>query len=330
MEDGQKVILQHYVPRMYLKHFSRSDKRGQLFVFDKEKRRSFPSSVYNMAAERYFYDLPPVDSKELDFEDDPQVVEKIFSELENVVSAILKKLVCSYYMTPKTKLPTFKLFSPEERGNLAIYIVLQLLRTPKARDMLIDLQEKLMTAYLKTQVKSGQLRGLRVQMMEEVQSLHHAEFLFTEGIVDELSIILSQYIWCVAYRTSEESIYTSDNPVVAYNHISKQIKMSGYGSPGIEILFPLNPDLLLILREPTHFHKYRSCDGRFVELRSDATNLYNGLQVLLAKRFVFSSTNDFSLAERIVEEYPNVSLGLDLNKINQSAREWFGRRKKTD
>jgi len=325
MGDGQKIILQHYVPRMYLKHFSRSDKRGQLFVFDKQTRRSFPSSVYNIAAERYFYDLPPVDSEELDFEDDPQVVEKIFSELENVISGILKKLISNYYMTPRMKLPTLNLFSPEERGNLVIYLVLQLLRTPKAREMLTEFQEKLMTAYLKTQIKSGQLRGLRVQMKEEVQSLRHAEFLFTEGIVDELCFVLAGHIWCIAYRTSEESIYTSDNPVVAYNHITKQIKMSGYGSQGIEVLFPLNPDLLLILREPTHFHNYLSCDGKFVELRSDATNLYNGLQVLLAKRFVFSSTNDFSLAERIVDEYPNVSLGLDINKINQSAKEWFER-----
>ncbi|EPZ44473.1 DUF4238 domain-containing protein [Alicyclobacillus acidoterrestris] len=325
MGDSQKVILQHYVPRMYLKHFSRPDKRAQLFVFDKEVRKSFPSSVNNIAAERFFYDLPPVESKELDFEDDPQVVEKIFSELENVVSRILKKVISSYYMTPRMKLSALTLFSPEERGNLVIYIVLQLLRTPKAREMLTEFQEKLMTAYLKTQVKSGQLRGLRVQMKEEAQSLHHAEILFTEAVVDKLCFILAQYIWCVAYRTSEEPIYTSDNPVVAYNHISKQIKMSGYGVPGIEILFPLNPDLLLILREPTHFHKYLACDGKFVELRSDATNLYNGLQVLLAKRFVFSSTNDFSLAERIVEEYPNVSLGLDINKINQSAKEWFGK-----
>lgn len=327
MGDGQKVILQHYVPRMYLNHFSCFDKRGQLYVFDKLTRRSFTSSVNNIAAERYFYDLPPVDSKELHFKDDPQIVEKVFSELEGVISRVLNKLISNYYMIPRKKFPEINLFSSEERGNLVVYLVLQLLRTPKARKILVEFQEMLMTAYLKTQTKTGQLRGLRVQMKEEVQPFRHAEFLFTKGTVDKLCFILVKYIWCIAYRTSEELIYTSDNPVVAYNYITQHIKMSGYGCPGIEVLFPLNPDLLLILREPTHFHNYLPCDGKFVELRSDATKLYNGLQVLLAKRFVFSRSNDFSLAERIVEEYPNVSLELDMNKINQSAKQWFERHK---
>lgn len=56
----EKTKKEHFVPRCYLERW-KSDK-GQVWVYDKKLKRSRLNNVYDVACERYFYDI---DYKEL-------------------------------------------------------------------------------------------------------------------------------------------------------------------------------------------------------------------------------------------------------------------------
>jgi hypothetical protein len=69
--------------------------------------------------------------------------------------------------------------------------------------------------------------------------------------------------------------------------------------------YPLSPDICLAFVDPTHFEGNPSK----IELGSsdrdqDHITLVNELQVKQSKRHVFSNSDDFGLADRILEKYP--------------------------
>lgn len=68
---------QHYVPRLYLKHFS--EKRGKEFfvdVYDKESKRTFNTNIKNICAEKDIYTL----DEDSNLHPDSFVFEKLYAE----------------------------------------------------------------------------------------------------------------------------------------------------------------------------------------------------------------------------------------------------------
>jgi hypothetical protein len=53
-----KTKIQHYVPRFYLKNFSKK-KKGEFFLncFDKSDQRQFEENIRKIGSEKYFYDV---------------------------------------------------------------------------------------------------------------------------------------------------------------------------------------------------------------------------------------------------------------------------------
>ena len=83
--DGRTEV-QHYVPRLLLRGFLRdSHSKEQVFVYDKHEDRSFLTNITNIAAERGFYNF--------DVDDNQGVVEGILSELESNTKSAIEKLV---------------------------------------------------------------------------------------------------------------------------------------------------------------------------------------------------------------------------------------------
>ncbi len=82
---------QHFVPRFYLERWAIPGKY-QVYVFNKQQKKSYPASIYDIASERYFYDidftgifteddfkkfgLPRCDPKHID---DNQYIENFFA-----------------------------------------------------------------------------------------------------------------------------------------------------------------------------------------------------------------------------------------------------------
>lgn len=52
---GDKTKKEHYVPRCYLENWKNN--KGQVWVYDRQLKKTRINSVYDIACERYFYDI---------------------------------------------------------------------------------------------------------------------------------------------------------------------------------------------------------------------------------------------------------------------------------
>lgn len=99
---GDKTKKEHYVPRCYLENWKNN--KGQVWVYDRRLKKTRINNVYDIACERYFYDI---DYKKLSVQklklleklgiepaQDEQFIEHFFSEhIEGVFSRLLSKIL---------------------------------------------------------------------------------------------------------------------------------------------------------------------------------------------------------------------------------------------
>lgn len=129
-----KVKRQHYVPRMYLKHFATPESSGgkpQIHAYIREEGKKLSESaiaIENVAVEKWFYDLPG---------EDDQAVEKHLSTLEANASPLLEELANS---------ANIKGLSHSNKNDLAYFLATQHYRTRKFRDLAVESSKDLIEA----------------------------------------------------------------------------------------------------------------------------------------------------------------------------------------
>jgi hypothetical protein len=106
----------------------------------------------------------------------------------------------------------------------------------------------------------------------------------------------------IGINDTGQPLYTSDHPVVKHRHKD----FSGYSSEGIEIVYPLDKRILIIILEKNHFKKCISLDRKLYPLTFEDIHYYNGLQVFQSNRMVFCSEDKFDLAREICQKYSEV------------------------
>jgi hypothetical protein len=110
--------------------------------------------------------------------------------------------------------------------------------------------------------------------------------------------------WILIENKSKFPFWTSDNPVTKYNSINHYPYGNlGLTKIGIEIHFPINPKLCLIICDPISFksepNKKMTKDYRNIIRERD-------LQVRDSTRFVFSNENNFNFAKMMLKEKPSL------------------------
>src|SRR5579884_284351 len=130
----QKTKRQHIVPRFYLERFVKPE-TGNIPTFDKITKRAYETSVWNVAQERFFYDLHP-DAIKPEFRNtgiDPQVCEKGLAAIEGYFARALDALLGTG--EPRG-------IHPDLRKMLAVQVAIQWMRTRRYRDTMVELTEK--------------------------------------------------------------------------------------------------------------------------------------------------------------------------------------------
>ena len=303
----QKTKKQHFVPQFYLNHFA--DANNQLFAYDKTSLRSYRTSVRDIAQERFFHDFPQIEEFQKQGVD-LQIVEQALGNIENMFVPTFDNIL------RRIENRRFKqLFRAEHRTYLAAFLVLQLVRTKEFRVGMLELEEKLYHAYLKPLVEEKfpniSFDDFKVKIEPDYQALHHDAFILNFPYQRKWAAILHNHIWQVGVNNTKQPFYVSDNPVVKWNHLSDPNnilrRISGIGSPGIEVAFPLTPKYILILCDRHVFGQLQSKDGTLVEINEDNVMYYNSLQILQSYRQVYCPTDSFELAQRMCQDSPLLS-----------------------
>ncbi len=318
---------QHYVPQSYLRNFA--DKRDMIFVFNKFTQNLFRSNVSNVASETYFNDFPS-DSERAERK---QEMEKLFSELEGIASKFIRhiqrKVEGIFSLRNMGRAYSTHVLTQSQKLDLSCLIAIQALRTRDFRNFLIEMSKKsesiasdiieVDTLKLIEKFEGEYSVKLKEEQVEQIKSfssgvgLSILNFLQTDGMpvmqakfilnhYKELSETLLKHIWLIGINDTAQPLYTSDHPVVKHRHQ----KFSGYSSEGIEIAYPLDKKILIILRERNYFQKYIDLDSKLFPLTFEDIRYYNGLQVFHSNRLVFCSEDKFGLAGEICQNYPEV------------------------
>ena len=312
--------LHHYVPRFLLRRFGRG-KMHQLHTFDKSTGTAFSRAAAKLAALSDFYDF--------NFMGQPMTIEPVLADVEASAGAHIARIV---------KNRRLNLADPVERGELAAFFAIQLVRTPANHATSAELFGR-MEAWLRRQgmpeaffapdplIGAGE-NAVRAQMARRIVS---APSDYGPALIEKDWVLLETEPHC--------PYLIGDHPLVMHNDRPAGLRGNvGLSVEGIEIYFPLSPDLALALLCPsignliqanlaTMRESYASTDfsqssrllnamesGTPMHVGSEGSIFINALQIAHAERFVFSSDGNFELVESMLKNDPTLQRGLRMTE----------------
>ena len=313
----------HFVPAFYLRNFSS----------DPGPRRTRKSiSLWNLKNLRYVEKASIREQASLHKYYEPEI-EDALGVLETRTSSIISEIQRT------TRPPN----SPEDRVLLYVYIALQLLRTQATvtdvgsviDDTIkaITLKDPRIPSEIKRILPSFNIRLTNLPSLLVQHALHIAPLIFDLGMV-------------TVVNESKHCFFTSDNPVVIYNQLMESRGMAmtsgGLANPGLQIFFPISPDVLLVLSD-NDVYSVSAINGTGRVEKSADVNRINGLQMIRAQENVYLSSivgeyhisrmhnrwyryrrprvslNEFqksATSSLFVTQFPGASMGLNLSFIS--------------
>jgi hypothetical protein len=210
----------HYVPKFILTNFTSN---GKICVFDKHSQRQFKLPPYRAMGETDFNNVE-LNGRVLSFEDR-------FTSIENKAAPVVKKII-------ETK--SLDGLDPMESATLHIFVLNQHLRSKVWR-----FNQDLMINEIKRRCPEVVINA-RPDIIRDEELTKLSALQGTFDKLDELASILAVKHSYLMVRGCSDELYTSDSPCVMHN----QRQFGPYGNigiavPGIEIYYPLSPDIVL-------------------------------------------------------------------------------------
>ena len=292
------VTNQHYVPQSYLKRFATGEE--QIYVFDKGQTKQFKTKIKKVATERYFYDLP---ADEADKDADSQELEKLFQMVEDHFIVAVDEVVSLVKAGRNMK--------PEQKAAMAYFLHVQQTRTRKIRNRQKEMLDKMLMNLIETQLKLKNYDladfDIAAEWDEKAVMSAQADMMFNYQEVEHFLERLLDHTWFVGINETGCALWTSDNPVVVRAHQHHPImSMAGIASEGVEVAFPLTPKLILILFEKTFHNDLANRPYEHITLNQEDVVYYNEMQVEQSHRQVYSSSEDFTIAQSLCEQHPEL------------------------
>jgi hypothetical protein len=271
---------QHYVPKFYLRYFSLNDSTKIIKLCLKDTGRIIhKANLEGQAQEDYFY------GKDLEREE-------WFGTIENQSSLILNRVVQTKEL-PKDKSDNYYL--------IWLFILLQAYRTKSN----VEDFNHMIDTIMKTAMK------LEPQFKNFDYDTHF--FAYEDAIEKKLDLLLNSLpmmmdmqIKLIRNTTSNELI-TSDNPISKYNQFLESRKFpfghNGMASKGLQIFYPLAPDLLLIMYDPKVYKIGNKKQFSNIPMNEKDIEYLNILTCLYANKSIYSTDNvtDFQLEQWVKE-----------------------------
>lgn len=267
---------QHFVPKFYLRNFSRD--KHTLFCFDKMKFKSFRVNIADIAHENLFYDVNEIPDG---------VIERNLSYKEALFKLGYSQLVLC---------KDIERLDEASRKALFLFITTQFFRTSFIRKDIKQTSDQFINILAK---KSGVKipDGFRIYTDPESVKRIHLLMILDSDMIFQTADILANSEWLVLSNDTGLPLWTSDNPVVIDNNTPD--RELGLASKGREIHFVLNPQLCLTSFDPLTHRRPTINNLEYMNVL-----YHNCLQIRRSMRFIYSSDDDFSLAQKFLIDYP--------------------------
>jgi hypothetical protein len=315
--------VQHYVPQFLLRNFG-NGKKDQVWVYDKHSARKFPSNAKNVASESRFYDF--------EYRGQPLSLEPWLSDLEGQAKSVIGSILAADSLSH---------LDLKQKHLLASFFSVQMTRTKTFREEWNAFPRMLREHFEKNgdQVAPGSQAEMLLADITENDSKEQTARIIYQAPATYAVHFLDK-AWVLAATSRKHPFLLSDNPLTRQNMMERPDRGNlGLKTPGIEIYFPLSPTRALAMWCPTltelvhreaFAQKARTCtpsaegapDPEGVIAMSDAllrggavqyshanVENFNSLQVVWSERYIFSSADDFHLAEAILAKEPYLKRG---------------------
>jgi hypothetical protein len=253
----QRVKHPHYVPRMVLRRLSPQPTADNppLWGLDKATgavRRTSANNELVVTNETLLQRPAPGLNM--------HSIEDFFAEVEGATVPVIDKLVEGTVLTD------------DERGTMAVFLFLQQQRTPRGRQWLNFIQEKIATMELERRLVDRELvRSVPGEAMsdEEIEqwqqeqkgkwvakpSHDHEVAGMLYGIEAVVPLIAGSMTWICQRTTADVPFVISDQPLAIFDPRRGRRGSGWYASPAIEATMPLDARLSLLLTPgPPHGH----------------------------------------------------------------------------
>jgi len=223
--NQQKTKGQHYIPRFYLKQFSK-EKNGEYYVwcYNLKSSKVFKANISKVCKENWFYDKH-------------NVFENVLSVIEDQHSKIYK-FIRDNPIYPLTEL---------EKRIIMEFIYLTHARTRKAREGVLNVNEDVQYDEKFRNKFQNKFPGKNIE--EELESIKQTiqlanifgieipEYEYDPKTEETMEKLMSYDYYILMNNTGIE-FYTSDHPISHFDKSDKQ---------GYKVAIPLASDLFLIM-----------------------------------------------------------------------------------
>lgn len=326
---SSESINQHIIPQFILRNFTFGEK-DQIYVFDKQTGRIFPTNISNAAVERRY--------NEYELEGNLVSIEAQLERLESRCAPIIRRIIDGQSLLR---------LSIEERLILALFVAIQYTRTNHQRNLIKQIDQAVFDVIQKIGGDPYNADGFSpLKDDNEIKQQSIRNTLKS----DELVPLIIDKTWLLIKTEDSTPFYISDHPVTLQNYLHRGLRGNlGIGVKGIEIYMPLSKTLTLAMLCPTYEkeiretydmyekakvmgkqiglppivppHKFDPRIGKLLEgfdsgdpmmCSGENTMNLNRLQVVYSSRFIYASKADFSLAEEMIDSNPDIRFGVQI------------------
>lgn len=311
-KEGKKKK-QHYVPQCYLERWAIPDTH-QINVFDKFKQEPRKNNISDVAQERFFYDinfqealseeeksLGGFTEEELEDLSNNQYFENFFSDqVEDKLATLLRKIILKAEKITSKKQKYIHFISIWNKAAFSYQLALQHIRTKATRNAITEISDVFQQVLIDMSASERVIGSMKVS--KDSSKLIHGQMIGNRKEIRKSAECFSDFIWILGINRTDAKFLTSDRPICTIPHIQKQyMSMSGIMSEGVEVFYPLSPDIILVMFDRRYHIKARKYDRHCVDIHNkEVIEYYNSICVLQSERCVFSQIDDFSLIDRML------------------------------
>lgn len=266
---------QHYVPQFYLRQFSTNGKNINIWNIGKRKK-IIHAKLKSQCYKNYFY------SEDTTFETS-------LSQIEQKASRLFKSIIQQH---------TLPEYGSQEQLELVLYLLMLHGRTLHAAASVNEMMDDLLKHILKRSPSLSALpseidwNDIKIGMKNAAQ--------FSLGLATSCYPVLLDLNYVLLLNETRHEFITSDNPVVLYNQLMffrKSAGNSGLSSKGLQIFFPLCPNVMLCLYDSSVYSVNRKNRHSVIIRKTSDVLMLNSLQICSALNNIYFMCENLSIEE---------------------------------
>ena len=274
----------HYVPKGYLKLFTTDGK--YVGCYNKDSKMISNPNIANVCKIHGLYGTLDNNSNDIENGYFANSFEPYFYEMINRISEIK-----GYWLQKSWRVGIME----EDKASIALCLAIQYLRHPSIQNFVSDMTKQtfpklinVMKSLVANIEADEKYKKLDISVKIDKALLHCSQTFGNEALLDTFVKDLSNNFYWEFLYDSGRSFVTSDCPVSieCFDETAK-IQNLGLNMKSSRIIFPLTPELLLLLSEKAQFPASINFDKEFRIASDDEINHFNWVEYKNANRFIF-------------------------------------------